>query len=143
MAMIDLVHKICNAVENTKQSVDILSDLSKAFDTIDHDVLLCKLMHYGFRGTVLDWFQRYLSDRTQYVYYNNIKSNLGKLTSGVPLGSILDPLLFILCINDIVNTFNMLKFVLFADDTTILYSHDGYVRLEPWMPCPYTWVILR
>ena len=81
-------------------------------------------MHYGFRGTVIDWFKSYLSNRTQYVYYNNIKSNSGKLTCGVPQGSILGPLLFILYINDIINTSTMLKFVLFADDTTILYSHD-------------------
>ena len=80
-------------------------------------------MHYGFRGTVIDWIKKYLSNRTQYVYYNNIKSNSGKLSCGVPQGSILGPLLFILYINDIVNT-SMLKFVLFADDTTILYSHD-------------------
>ena len=124
MAMIDLVDKVCNAVENNKQTVGIFLDLSKAFDTIDHDILLCKLMHYGFRGTVIDWFKSFLSNRTQYVYYNNIKSNSGKLTCGVPQGSILGPLLFILYINDIVNTSTMLKFVLFADDTTILYSHD-------------------
>ena len=101
MAMIDLVDKICNAVENNKQTVGIFLDLSKAFDTIDHDILLCKLMHYGFRGTVIDWFKSYLSNRTQYVYYNNIKSNSGQLTCGVPQGSILGPLLFILYINDI------------------------------------------
>ena len=80
-------------------------------------------MHFGFRGTVIDWFKSYLSNRTQYVHYNNIKSNSGKLASGVLQGSILGPLLFILYINDIVNTSTMLTFVLFADDPTILYSH--------------------
>ena len=125
MAMIDLVDKICNAVENNKQTIGIFLDVSKAFDTIDHDILLRKLVHYGFRGTVIDWFKSYLSNRTQYIYYNNIKPNSGKLTCGVPQGSILGPLLFILYINDIVNTSTMLKFVLFADDTTILYSHDN------------------
>ena len=122
--MIDLLDKICNAVENNKQTVGIFLDLSKAFDTIDHDILLCKLMHYGFRGIVLEWFKSYLSNRTQYVFYNNIKSNSRQLTCGVPQDSILGPLLFILTLNDIVNTSTMFKFVLFVDDTTILYSHD-------------------
>ena len=113
------------AVDNDKQTVGIFLDLPKAFDTIDHDKLLCKSMHYGFRGTVIDWFKNYLSNTTQYVYYNNIKSNSGKLTCGVPQGSRLGPLLFILYIIDLVNTSIMLKFVYyFSDVTTILYSHD-------------------
>ena len=119
MVMIDLVDKICNAAENNKQTVGIFLELSKAFDTIDHEILLCKLMHYGFRGTVIDWFKSYLSNRTQYVYYNYIKSKSGKLICGVPQGSILGPLLSIFYIYDIVNTSTMLKFVLFADDTTV------------------------
>ena len=78
--------------------------------------------HYGLRGIVLDWFKSYLCNRTQYVYYNNCKSEKLDIICGVPQGSILGPLLFILYINDIVNTSNMLQFILFADDTTILFS---------------------
>ena len=124
MAIVDFVDNICNAVENNQQSIGIFLDLSKAFDTIDHNILLHKLTYYGFRGKALDWFSSYLSNRKQYVIYNNEKSTMEKLTCGVPQGSILGSLLFILYVNDIVNTSSVLEFVLFADDTTILYSHE-------------------
>ena len=122
MAIIEFIDKINNAVEKRETTLALYLDLSKAFDTIDHNVLLYKLEHYGFRGIVLNWFLSYLSIRNQYVYYNNCKSEKLDVTCGVPQGPILGPLLFILYINDIVNTSNMLQFILFADDTTILFS---------------------
>ena len=94
-----------------------------AFDTIDCKILLYKLEHYGFLGVVLEWLKNYLSDSTQYVSYNNCKSSLRDIVCGVPQGSILSPLLFILYVNDIIFTSNVLEFILFADDTIILYSH--------------------
>ena len=124
MAIVDFVDKICNAVENNQQSIGIFLDLSKAFDIIDHNILLHKLTYYGFRGKALDGFSSYLSKRKQYIIHNNEKSTMEKLTCGVLQGSILGPLLFILYVNDIVNTSSVLEFVLFADDTTILYSHE-------------------
>ena len=105
----------------------LISNCSMMPACIDHDILLHKLTYYGFRGKALDWFNSYLSNRKQYVIHNNEKSTLEKLTCGVPQGSILGPLLFILYVNDIVNTSSVLKFVLFADDTTILYSHEDLV----------------
>ena len=123
MAIAQLVDKINTAVEKNETTIGVFLDLSKAFDTIDHNILLHKLEHYGFRGIVLDWFKSYLSSRNQYVSYNNCKSDLREIVCGVPQGSILGPLLFILYVNDITNASNVLDFLLFADDTTIVYSH--------------------
>ena len=125
MAIAQLVDKITNAVEKNETTIGIFLDLSKAFDTIDHSILLHKLEHYGFRGIVLEWFKNYLSNRTQYVAFYNCTSEPGNITCSVPQGSILGPLLFILYVNDITYTSNVLDFILFADDTTILYSHKN------------------
>ena len=126
MAIIQLVDKINTAVEKKNETtIGIFLDQSKAFDTINHDILLYKLEHYGFRGIVLEWFKKYLSNRKQYVSYNSCKSQLEDIVCGVPQGSILGPLLFILYVNDITSTSNVLDFILFADHTTILYSHEN------------------
>ena len=98
-------------------------DLSKAFDTINHDILLYKLEYYSYRGVALDWFKSYLSNRKQFVPYQMHDSNHKIINRGVPQGSILGPLLFILYINDIANTTSLLELILFADDTTLLFSH--------------------
>ena len=131
MAIMQLVDKINNAVEKNETTVGVYLDLSKAFDTIDHNILLHKLDHYGFRGVVYDWFRSYLQDRKQYVSYNCNKSELKNILCGVPQGSILGPLLFILYINDITNTATLLDFILFADDTTILFSTNDIVSQIP------------
>ena len=72
MAIIELIDKINNAVRKRETTLALCLDLSKDFDTIDHNILLYKLEHYGFRGIVLDWFKSYLSNRTQYVYYKKL-----------------------------------------------------------------------
>ena len=125
MAVIELVDKIANAVERNESTVGIFLDLSKAFDTINHDILLYKLEFYGIRGVALDWFKSYLTDRKQFVRYQMHDSDYKTIECGVPQGSILGPLLFILYVNDIVNTTSLLESILFADDTTLLFSHPN------------------
>ena len=100
-------------------------DLQKAFDTVNHSILLQKLEHYGIRGVTLDWFTSYLSGRKQYVSVNGHTSAKLEITCGVPQGSVLGPLLFLIYINDLPNVSKYLSFYLFADDTNIYFkSHD-------------------
>ena len=96
-------------------------DLSKAFDTVNHNVLLYKLNHYGIRGITNKWFASYLSNRKQYIEINKSKSSLKRITNGVPQGSILGPVIFLIYINDIINS-TSLNFLSFADDTTVYQS---------------------
>ena len=129
MAVIDMVDEISSAMDSSRFSIGVFVDLPKAFDTLNHKILLTKLNHYGIRGTALDWFESYLSNRRQYVEYNGIKSNLCELICGVPQGSVLGPVLFVLYINDIVNAPKTLKLILFADDTNLFISDANIDRL--------------
>jgi hypothetical protein len=123
MAVLDFVNGISKAFDESMYTIGIFMDLSKAFDTIDHNILLNKLYHYGFRGVSYDWFCNYLTNRKQYVLYDSVKSPVNDIRCGVPQGSILGPLLFIIYMNDICNTSSLLNTILFADDTTVFYSH--------------------
>ena len=114
---------VVKSLANKTHIIGVFMDLSKAFDTIDHEILLKKLYNYGIRGTVLSWFRDYLFHRQQYVAFHSSTSSKSFITCGVPQGSILGPLLFLIYINDIINTSPLLTFVLFADDTSIFYSH--------------------
>ena len=126
---IDLVDKISSNIDNKKHSIGIFLDLSKAFDTIDHQISLRQLQCYGIRGIACHWFKSYLQNRVQYVSYNTKDSDVMKITCGVPQGSILGPLLFILYINDIVKVSTVLNPVLFADDTSLFHAHTDFDTL--------------
>ena len=94
-------------------------DLSKAFDTLDYSILIDKLSHYGIKCNALKWFSSYLSNRTMYDEIDNAKSSVRHLTTSVPQGSTLGPLLFLIYMNDISNSSSLFKFILFADDTNL------------------------
>ena len=124
-AMIKLFDESLSALDNKNSKVGtVLLDISKAFDCVNHDILLDKLYHYGIRGSVRDWFKSFLTDRTHYVDINGKKSDPYSPTMGVPQGSVLGPILFLIYINDLRNASNILSLSIFADDTSLLLSSE-------------------
>ena len=121
-ALIDLYDKILSALDRKEHAVGVFFDLSKAFDTVNQEIIFDKLYHYGIRGLALDWVKCYFNERSQFVEYNGLRSTPHKIRCGVPQGSILGPLFFLLYINDLSNASN-LDSILFADDTNLFISH--------------------
>ena len=121
-ALLNAQNSILDSLNKRKISLLLLIDFSKAFDMVDHEILLKKLEHYGIRGIALDWLKSYLSDRKQFVSVNGTDSTEKLIRYGVPQGSVLGPLLFIIYINDIPDIAKLAKFILYADDANILIS---------------------
>ena len=103
--------------------IRIFLDLTKAFDTVDHEILLHKLEHYGIRGHANNFFRSYITNRLQYTVVNDSALSTGKIECGVPQGSVLGPLFFALCINDIQHAVGSEYLRIFSDDTALFVSH--------------------
>ena len=117
-----LTDKISKGFDSSLYTGLILIDLQKAFDTIDHDLLLEKMMFLGFSKEVINWFRSYLSNRKFKVNINKAFSNYGNVTCGVPQGSILGPLLFLLYVNDMPQALSC-DLLLYADDSCLIFQH--------------------
>ena len=129
-AILDIVNTIQTNMDKRLFSCGVFIDLKKAFDTVDHKILLDKLYHYGFRGVINKWFPSYLEDRTEATQIGSFISPENNITFGVPQGSVLGALFFIIYINDIQECSEKLQFFLFADDTIILYADNNFKSLE-------------
>ena len=128
--LLSITERIRQALDKGQFACGVFVDLQKAFDTVDHKILCHKLSHYGVRGVTNHWFESYLTDRRQFVSVSGEKSLLKDISHGVPQGSVLGPLLFLLYINDLHNALNYSDVYLFADDTHILHINKSLDSLN-------------
>ena len=124
-ALLDAQHKLLHSMNKRQVSLLLLIDFSKAFDLVDHDILLRKLEHYGIRGIALKWMESYLKNREQFVFVNGSSSTKLNIKYGVPQGSILGPLLFIIYANDLPLISQIAHFIMYADDANIIITGDS------------------
>ena len=124
-----LIVHVSKEMEAGKTPTSVYIDVSKAFDTLTFEVLLYKLKYYGVTDTAFDLLKSYLTNRKQYVVYDNCQSEQVEIYTGVPQGSILGPLFFSTYINDLITVSNRLNFLMYADDTTIYFNVEDFVNL--------------
>ena len=128
-AILELSEQIYKSFHNREFTLGVFVDLSKAFDMVNHEILLDKLSYFGLSEKYIKWFKSYLHKRQQYISYNNKQSTLNYITCGVPQGSILGPLLFLLYVNDLQYVSNIIKPIMFADDTNLFLSNRDIKQL--------------
>jgi hypothetical protein len=129
LALIEITDQIRQEIENKNITIGLYLDLTKAFDLVNHEILIEKLEMYGIRGTALEVVKSYLSNRSQYTKTGAVKSTINKITCGVPQGSVLGPLFFLVYVNDMQNCTSA-KLRLFADDTNIFISEKNPLALK-------------
>ena len=144
-ALIEITENIRQALDSKKFACGIFVDLQKAFDTVNHDILIAKLEHYGIRGSAKQWFTSYLKYRTQFVPILGFNSSIKPINHGVPQGSVLGPLLFLLYINDLHYTIKNSKVFHFADDTNLLNISNSPKKIEKFVNADlkvlYNWLL--
>ena len=138
MALLEMQARISESLDNNEFAIGIFY-LSKAFDTVNHKILLSKLECYDIRGLAYKWLlSDYLRDRMQYVHFEGHQSSFRTIRFGVPQGSILGPLLFLVYINDLPLLADHCNFILFADDSNVFFSDICAASLEKKVNCSIT-----
>ena len=129
-AIISIVERINTALNAGKHVAGVFLDFRKAYDTVNHSILLKKMHAYGIRGNILDWFKKYLNNREQFTSINKTHSDKKNISCGIPQGSVLGPLLFLIYINDLPNVSKKLYSILFADDTWQIWFASNKLTLN-------------